>query len=130
MVAQLTKHERQLALNHSTRDFLIWTRDGGCRERRPAGVHGAIVLLAASPVRSGHFRLLRTRADDSRSPLFRRPSQWDSSRHGVARRGPFVGDWIAWSFQSEPDIDAAWSSFGRLRPVAYLRLIFGFGGNA
>ena len=43
----------------------------------------------------------------------------------------FVGDWIAWQL-AYPDLtfDAAWSSFGRLRPVHTSGVIFGFGGNA
>ena len=45
--------------------------------------------------------------------------------------GLFVGDWIAWQLVN-PDLtfDAAWSSFGRLRPVHTSGVIFGFGGNA
>lgn len=48
---------------------------------------------------------------------------------GVA--GMFVGDWVAWLL-AYPDLtfDAAWASFGRLRPVHTSGVIFGFGGNA
>ncbi|MGE0774355.1 MAG: cytochrome-c oxidase, cbb3-type subunit I [Sphingomonadaceae bacterium] len=43
----------------------------------------------------------------------------------------FIGDWVAWLL-AFPDLtfDAAWSSFGRLRPVHTTGIIFGFGGNA
>jgi len=45
--------------------------------------------------------------------------------------GMFVGDWVAWLL-AYPDMtfDAAWASFGRLRPVHTTGVIFGFGGNA
>ena len=45
--------------------------------------------------------------------------------------GMFVGDWVAWLL-AFPDMtfDAAWASFGRLRPVHTTGVIFGFGGNA
>src|SRR4029078_8320940 len=45
--------------------------------------------------------------------------------------GFFVGDWVAWLLVN-PDLtfDAAWASFGRLRPVHTSGVIFGFGGNA
>ena len=43
----------------------------------------------------------------------------------------FVGVWVA-ALLAWPDLrfDAAWSSFGRLRPVHTSGVIFGFGGNA
>src|SRR3546814_3063715 len=43
----------------------------------------------------------------------------------------FIGDWVAWLL-AFPDLtfDAAWSSFGRLRPAHTTGIIFGFGGNA
>ncbi|MGB3811534.1 MAG: cytochrome-c oxidase, cbb3-type subunit I [Parvibaculum sp.] len=43
----------------------------------------------------------------------------------------FVGDWVAWLLAyPEMTFDAAWASFGRLRPVHTSGVIFGFGGNA
>lgn len=45
--------------------------------------------------------------------------------------GMFMGVWVAWLL-AFPDatIDAAWASFGRIRPVHTSGVIFGFGGNA
>jgi len=45
--------------------------------------------------------------------------------------GMIVGDWVAW-LMAYPDFtfDAAWASYGRLRPVHTSGVIFGFGGNA
>lgn len=43
----------------------------------------------------------------------------------------FIGDWVAWLLAyPELTFDAAWASFGRLRPVHTTGIIFGFGGNA
>ena len=43
----------------------------------------------------------------------------------------FIGDWIAWLLAfPEATFDAAWSSYGRLRPAHTSGVIFGFGGNA
>ncbi|GGG48414.1 cytochrome c oxidase, cbb3-type subunit I [Chelatococcus composti] len=45
--------------------------------------------------------------------------------------GMGVGDWVAWLLvYPEMTFDAAWASFGRLRPVHTSGVIFGFGGNA
>jgi cytochrome c oxidase cbb3-type subunit I len=45
--------------------------------------------------------------------------------------GMFVGVWVA-ALLAWPDLtfDAAWASYGRLRPVHTSGVIFGFGGNA
>lgn len=45
--------------------------------------------------------------------------------------GMFMGVWVA-TLLAFPDLtfDAAWSSFGRLRPIHTTGVIFGFGGNA
>ena len=60
------------------------------------------------------------------------PSKWGILIAMVwAVVGMFVGDWVAWLLVN-PDLtfDAAWASFGRLRPVHTSGVIFGFGGNA
>jgi len=45
--------------------------------------------------------------------------------------GMFFGVWVA-ALLAWPDLtfDAAWASFGRIRPVHTSGVIFGFGGNA
>lgn len=45
--------------------------------------------------------------------------------------GMAIGVWVAW-LMAYPDFtfDAAWASYGRLRPVHTSGVIFGFGGNA
>src|SRR5690606_8501624 len=45
--------------------------------------------------------------------------------------GLAIGDWVAWLLAfPEFTFDAAWASFGRIRPVHTTSVIFGFGGNA
>ncbi|HEY0919460.1 cytochrome-c oxidase, cbb3-type subunit I [Devosia sp.] len=45
--------------------------------------------------------------------------------------GMLFGAWVAWLLVfPEMTFDAAWASFGRLRPVHTSGVIFGFGGNA
>ena len=100
----------------------------------PLGIHGAIVLLAgiggAFGVISGYYE--PEPGDDRLDRYFD-----DPSRMGIILAmvwvvpALFVGDWVAWQL-AYPDLtfDAAWSSFGRLRPVHTTGVIFGFGGNA
>ena len=134
MVAQLTKHERQLALIILLAISLFGLAMAVAGSGDPLGVHGAIVLLAGIAgtfgVISGYYA---PEPDDSRLDRYFD----DPSRMGIVLAmvwlvaGLFVGDWIAWQLVN-PNLtfDAAWSSFGRLRPVHTSGVIFGFGGNA
>jgi len=100
----------------------------------PMSVHGFIVLLFSLAVLAVVFWGYYTPAPDEG----RLKSYYDDpSKAGIiiamiwAVIGMFVGDWVAWLL-AYPDLtfDAAWSSFGRLRPVHTTGVIFGFGGNA
>ena len=134
MIAQLTKNERQLALIILLAISLCGFAMAVAGRGDPLGVHGAIVLLAgiagAFGVISGYYA--PEPGDDRLDRYFD-----DPSRMGIILAmvwvvaGLFVGDWIAWQLVN-PDLtfDAAWSSFGRLRPVHTSGVIFGFGGNA
>ena len=134
MVAQLTKSERQLALIILLAISLWGLAMAVAGRGDPLGVHGAIVLLAGIAgtfgVISGYYA---PEPDDSRLDRYFD----DPSRMGIILAmvwvvaGLFVGDWIAWQLVN-PNLtfDAAWSSFGRLRPVHTSGVIFGFGGNA
>ena len=134
MVAQLTKNERQLALIILLAISLWGFAMAVAGHGDPLGVHGAIVLLAGIAGRSASFPATthRSLATDRLDRYFD-----DPSRMGIILAmvwvvaGLFVGDWIAWQL-AYPDLtfDAAWSSFGRLRPVHTSGVIFGFGGNA
>ena len=134
MIAQLTKYERQLALIILLAISLCGFAMAVAGQGDPLGVHGAIVLLAgiagAFGVISGYYA--PEPGEDRLDRYFD-----DPSRMGIILAmvwvvaGLFVGDWIAWQLVN-PNLtfDAAWSSFGRLRPVHTSGVIFGFGGNA
>jgi len=106
----------------------------GAGRADPMQAHGFIVLLFSLGV---FFVVLNgyTAPEPSAESL---ESYYDApSKVGVvlamiwAVFGMFVGDWVAWLL-AFPDLtfDAAWSSFGRLRPAHTTGVIFGFGGNA
>ena len=134
MIAQFTKGERQLALVILLVLSLCGLAMAVAGRGDPLGIHGAIVLLAGIAgmfgVISGYYE--PEPRDDRLDRYFD-----DPSRMGIILAliwvvaGLFVGDWIAWQLVN-PDLtfDAAWSSFGRLRPVHTSGVIFGFGGNA
>src|SRR3954468_17358951 len=134
MIAQLTKDERQLALIILLVLSVCGLAMAVAGSGDPLGVHGAIVLLAgilgAFGVISGYYD--PEPADDRLDRYFD-----DPSRMGIVLAmiwvvaGLFGGVWIA-SQLAYPELtfDAAWSSFGRLRPVHTSGVIFGFGGNA
>ncbi len=100
----------------------------------PLGGQGWIVLLAAL---AGLFWLVR-HYDDVEPGAARLTQYYDTpSKLGIilamgwAVAGMAIGDWVAW-LMVYPDLtfDAAWASFGRLRPLHTSAVIFGFGGNA
>ncbi|MDB5521562.1 MAG: cbb3-type cytochrome c oxidase subunit, partial [Tardiphaga sp.] len=134
MIAQLTKGERQLALLILLALSLCGLAMGVAGRDDPLGIHGAIVVLAAIV---GIFGVIS--GYDKPEPHDDRLNQYfdDPSRMGIILSmawvvfGLFFGDWIAWQLVN-PDLtfDAAWSSFGRIRPVHTTAVIFGFGGNA
>jgi cytochrome c oxidase cbb3-type subunit 1 len=134
MIAQLTKKERQLALIILLVMSVCGLAMAVAGNGDPLGIHGAIVLLAGI---LGAFGVISGYYDPE--PGNDRLDQYfdDPSRMGIVLAmvwvvaGLFVGDWIAWQLVN-PDLtfDAAWSSFGRLRPVHTSGVIFGFGGNA
>ena len=100
----------------------------------PLGVHGVFVMVF-----SGGPRLFRPRGRSTSRNRTRTATRYydDPIKAGIvlsmawAVFGMFIGVWaaaqLAW-----PDLafDAAWSSFGRLRPTHTTGVIFGFGGNA
>ena len=98
------------------------------------GVHGWIVLLFAG----GLFYFVVGRAIEPEPTEDRADSYYDDpTKVGIVLAlvwgvvGMGMGVWVA-SMLAWPDLrfDAAWSSFGRLRPVHTSGVIFGFGGNA
>jgi cytochrome c oxidase cbb3-type subunit I len=134
MVSQLTISERQLglvilsALAACGLALAIVGRDD------LLGAHGFIVLLASIGVA---FLVIRgyynPEPDESRLSRY----YDDPTKAGIvlsmiwAVFGMFFGVWVA-ALLAWPEFtfDAAWSSFGRMRPVHTTGVIFGFGGNA
>jgi len=136
VVSGLTINERQGAIVILVLLAVIGTVMAAAAGRTgdPMSVHGFIVLLFSLAVLAAVFWGYYTPAPDEG----RLKSYYDDpSKAGIiiamiwAVIGMFVGDWVAWLL-AYPDLtfDAAWSSFGRLRPVHTTGVIFGFGGNA
>lgn len=100
----------------------------------PMSVHGVMVLAFALALLA-----LVYNARHAPEPASSRLAEYydDPSKAGILLSliwgilGMGVGDWIAW-LMAFPELspDAAWASFGRLRPVHTTAVIFGFGGNA
>ena len=134
MIGQLTTNERQSALI-----ILVVLALGGlimtvAGQGDPLGAQGVVVILMAL---AGVFAVIA--AYYAPEPPAERLDHYydDPTKAGIivalgwAAFGLFVGDWVAWQMVY-PDLtfDAAWSSYGRIRPVHTTSVIFGFGGNA
>lgn len=100
----------------------------------PLGVHGVMIALYAGAL----LLVLFSAAYGSEPAEDIHPSYYDDPiKVGIvlamvwAVFGMFMGVWVAAQL-AWPDLafDAAWSSFGRLRPTHTSGVIFGFGGNA
>ena len=134
MISQLTVAERQTALA-----LLIVVAVGGLLmaavgHADPMGVHGFIVVAVAAVL---FFLVSQAYYDPEPSPERLSAYYDDPTRAGIilalvwAVVGMAAGVWVA-AMLAWPELrfDAAWSSFGRLRPVHTSGVIFGFGGNA
>ena len=134
MLAQLTSGERQLSVVVLTLMTMVGLAMAAAGRGDPIGVHGFIVVVASLAML---FVMLS--ALYAPEPSAERLDHYydDPSKVGViltmiwAMVGMFFGVWVA-SLLAWPDLtfDAAWASFGRLRPVHTSGVIFGFGGNA
>jgi cytochrome c oxidase cbb3-type subunit 1 len=134
VVSGLTLAERQWAIVVSAVLSLCGLAMVSAGGGDALGAHGGIVMIlsvaAVFVVISGYY---------SAEPGADRLDHYydDPSKAGIilamvwAVFGLFVGDWVAWLLAyPEMTFDAAWASFGRLRPVHTTAVIFGFGGNA
>ena len=134
MVSQLTLAERRTALliliSLSLVGFIITI--GGWHD--VIAIHGVLIILFCALI-----ALPILKARNSPEPSVQRLSSYydDPTKVGILISitwgviGMAIGDWIAW-LMAYPDFtfDAAWASYGRLRPVHTSGVIFGFGGNA
>jgi len=134
MVAGLTKGERRLALAVLIVLTFVGLLMAGSAQHGPFGIHGLMVSLLSIGllfvVISGYFA-----PEQSGERLAHYYD--DPSKVGIilamiwAMFALFIGDWVAVLLAfPEATFDAAWASYGRLRPVHTTGVIFGFGGNA
>jgi cytochrome c oxidase cbb3-type subunit I len=134
MVSQLTRNERRLALYILISLALVGLSMAGAGQSDAFGLHGFVVsaysITMVFVVASSYH---------TAEPTAKRLSEYydDPAKAGIgfamvwAVFGMFVGVWVG-LLLAYPDLtfDAAWASFGRLRPVHTTGVIFGFGGNA
>ena len=134
MIAELTVNERQGALVILLTLAVTGLAMTIAGHGDPFGIHGALVLVVAIAglfaVVSGYYA--PEPSDDRLDSYYDTPTKFGIVAAMIwAVIAMFVGDWVAWLL-AYPNLtfDAAWSSFGRLRPVHTSGVIFGFGGNA
>src|SRR5690606_8371335 len=134
MVAQLTSSERQSAAIILILAAVIGIAMAGFGRTDLLGIHGVIVLIYSLAVL--YFVLSAFYAPEPAGD--REESYYDDPiKVGIALSlawaifGMFMGVWVAAQL-AWPNLafDAAWSTFGRLRPTHTTGVIFGFGGNA
>src|SRR6187551_1818722 len=134
MIANLTPAERQIALIIAGAVTLAGAAMAVLGRSDVLGVHGVIVMLFAGVI----LCLIMSSFYTPEPTEDRGASYYDdpikvaivlAMAWGVF--GMFMGVWVAAQL-AWPDLafDAAWSSFGRLRPTHTSGVIFGFGGNA
>ena len=134
MLAQLSFRERNLALCAAGLVMLVGLLVTAVGWQDLIAVHGVIAALYAAGIIA---LLLKHRKAPAPSPERLKEYYDDPTKIGILLClvwgvfGMAVGDWIAW-LMAYPDatFDAAWASFGRIRPVHTTGVIFGFGGNA
>ena len=134
MVANLTRGERLAALMVLLAVWFVGLWFAAAGRNDPIGAHGWIIMLFAVGV-----AILVIRDYEAPEPSSSRMTSYfdDPTRAGIilsmawAVFGLFMGVWVAAQL-AWPDLafDAAWSTFGRLRPAHTTGVIFGFGGNA
>ena len=134
MINQLTQRERRISLYLLSAVGLAGLFLSVAGRGNPIAIHGLIIVLFSVLV-----GLLVYRSLSANEPGVDRLKEYydDPTKVGIILSilwgvvGMAVGNWIAW-LMAYPDFtfDAAWASYGRLRPVHASGVIFGFGGNA
>ncbi len=134
MISSLTNAERGAAMLITLAGMVIGLAMAAAGRGDPMGAHGWIVLIFCAAL----FGLVARASYEPERHEDRSLSYYDDpTKVGILlslvwaviamSMGVWVAAQLAW-----PDLrfDAAWSSFGRLRPVHTSGVIFGFGGNA
>ena len=134
MISGFTRGERQVALVISALFAFFGLVMAAAGRQDALGTHGFMILVAGLAIT---FVLIR--GYDTPEPAMDRSLSYydDPIKAGIvlsmiwAVVGMFIGVWVA-ALLAWPDLtfDAAWASFGRLRPAHTTGVIFGFGGNA
>ncbi|MCF7702285.1 cytochrome-c oxidase, cbb3-type subunit I [Loktanella sp. M215] len=133
-MSNLTSTERARAMLITGAGVLIGLTMAAVGRNDPMGAHGWIILLFCGVL----FFLVGQKLYDAEPVEDRSTSYYDDpTKVGIllalfwAVVAMGMGVWVA-SQLAWPDLrfDAAWSSFGRIRPVHTSGVIFGFGGNA
>uniref|UniRef100_Q11G35 cytochrome-c oxidase n=1 Tax=Chelativorans sp. (strain BNC1) TaxID=266779 RepID=Q11G35_CHESB len=134
MIAQLTIAERQVGLALAGLVTLMGAALGIAGRNDVLGYQGLLIVVFGALVMITLLRNL-----DAPEPDESRLAEYydDPIRVGIvltmlwAIFGMFIGVWVA-ALLAWPELtfDAAWASFGRLRPAHTTGVIFGFGGNA
>ena len=134
MIGQLTRSERQIAIAILIAMAMFGFALAVAGKNDPIGVHGWLIMVLSIfgifGVISGYFA--PEPSEERLGSYYDEPSRVGIALSMVwAAVGFFVGDWVAW-LMVDPGLtfDAAWASYGRLRPVHTTAVIFGFGGNA
>lgn len=134
MLSQLTRSERKSALAVILLLFGIGFYFALAGRGDPIAIHGWLIVIFCLLLGLGLIRIWK-----APEPSVERLKEYydDPTKVGILLSlgwgvvGMAVGDWIAWMMAyPEFTFDAAWASFGRLRPVHTSGVIFGFGGNA
>ena len=134
MVSGLTISERQLSLVVLAILGSIGLMFAIVGRTDPIAIHG-FLILAASAVLA--FVVIFHYFDPEPAPERLTEYYDDPTKAGIVLTMAWavvamgMGVWVA-SLLAWPDLtfDAAWASFGRLRPVHTTGVVFGFGGNA
>lgn len=133
VLSQMTRGERQGALIILACITVLGLVMAVAGRGDPMEVHGFLLILCSIALAFLVLdKLFDAEPDESRLASY----YDDPSKAGIllamgwAVFALFIGDWIAWMLVN-PDLtfEAAWASFGRIRPMHTTGVIFGFGGN-
>lgn len=134
MLTQLTGRERQQAMVACAAVGAISLAFTFAGWGDLIAVHGVLAALYAAGCL---YLVYRYRSAPEPSPERLKSYYDDPTRVGIILSliwgvfGMGAGVWVAWMMAyPEATFNAAWSSFGRMRPVHTTGVIFGFGGNA